>query len=382
MLKRNLEVLDNNLKCLDKFLKSPALDRSGVEVMLNFLQQCALNAWVFNDIATELKEAGISEKDIRNIGILSSENLEMRKLNEAARGTTMFQEVKVNKLLGEDGARLLESDKKLDPKKAEQVEAFLIKWGDTKIGLRGRHGTDKELRVSAQPIGNTGIKGNTKQDGAAFVKYENIPHIRGALRGSFVPLETANLKTVPSEMLKDLEGILDTNTGKKIVKLLRDKKLIEAEENNSGEFSELKAKPSFASFINDAGLPTYCSVSGTTGEIVSVLHCTLKGEDGKSPLTPVFDNLWKIAKGEQPEPPNFHFSTYFAPIATFMEVGHFHTTAEVLGGFFSVAVAERKVKGEKIDADESGFRKLLKYFNNHQEDFLDPRVNQETVPTD
>ena len=188
----NLEVLDNNLKCLDKFLASPALDRSGVEVMLNFLQQCALNAWVFNDIAEKLEKAGISEKDIQNIGVLSSENLEMRKLNGAARGTSMFLEVQVNKLLGKDGAELLESDKQLDPQKAEQVESFLIKWGDTKIGPRGRHGTDKEQRVPAQPVGNTGVKSNTKQDGSAFEKYRDIPHIVGALNGSFVPPETAN----------------------------------------------------------------------------------------------------------------------------------------------------------------------------------------------
>ncbi len=380
LVKSNLKVLDNNLKCLDEFLKSPVLDRSGVEVMLNFLQQCALNAWVFNDIAEELEKAGITKENLGKIGILSPENKEMLILNQAARGTTMFQEVKVNKLLGEDGARLLESDKNLDSKKAGQVESFLIKWGDTKIGLRGRHGTDKELRVSAQPIGNTGVKENTKQDGLAFVKYGNIPHIKGALRGSFVPLETANLKTVPSEMLKDLEGILDTDTGKKIVELLQNEKLIEAEEDNSGAFPKLKAKPSFASFINDAGLPTYCSVSGTTGEIVSVLHCTLKGRGSRSLLSQVFDNLLKIAEGKETDPLNFNFSTYFAPVATFMEVGHFHTTGEVLGGFYSVAVAERKVNGnEKIDADESGFRKLLAYFNNHQRDFLGSSLSRETL---
>jgi hypothetical protein len=64
-----------------------------------------------------------------------------------------------------------------------------------------------------------------------------------------------------------------------------------------------------------------------------------------------------------------------------MEVGHFHTTAEVLGGFYSVAVAERNVigNGEKIDTTEPGFRNLLEYFNNNQRDFLGSSLSRETL---
>ena len=221
------------------------------------------------------------------------------------------------------------------------------------------------------------------QSGSLFKdkEFAKDKYLTAAIEGSVVPDETANLKTVPDAMLEELKGILNTTGGQKIKNLLKEKGLIK----DVG--GVLQAKPSFASFINDAGLPTYCSVSGTTGEIVSVLHCTLKDRDGNSPLAKVFDNLLKITEGKWPNPP-FNFSTYFAPIATFMEVGHFHTTGEVLGGFLSVAVADRnvnsevgirlsggdeeKIKQTKEEASEFRFKNLLNYFNCHQELFLAP----------
>lgn len=52
--KKNLDALGENLRLLEEFSKSPPENRSDVEKMLNFIQQCALSAWVFNDVAKVL----------------------------------------------------------------------------------------------------------------------------------------------------------------------------------------------------------------------------------------------------------------------------------------------------------------------------------------
>ena len=63
--KKNLDALGENLRLLEEFSKSPPENRSDVEKMLNFIQQCALSAWVFNDVAKVLtKKAGFFEKDL------------------------------------------------------------------------------------------------------------------------------------------------------------------------------------------------------------------------------------------------------------------------------------------------------------------------------
>lgn len=390
----NLNALKKNLELLKNFSQFPAPGRGNVEKMLNFIQQCALSAWVFNDVAECLNNDRakiITEEQLEDMGILSEKNKEMKALNKKARETMMFKEFKINDLI-KDAKLAIDGSFN-----GGKVRNFLEEWGEEKIGFRGRHGVDKnDERVSSKPIGNTKNEVGTFQNGSLFEKFIRDQNFEGAIviRGSVVPGETANLKTVPDKMLEDLKGILHTKEGQKIAELLKKEGLIEATVTSIGgvfRLSDLEAKPSFASFINDAGLPTYCSVSGTTGEIVSVLHCTLKDKDRKSPLTPVFDNLLKIADGIWPDPP-FNFSTYFAPIATFMEVGHFHTTGEVLGGFLSVAVADRNVKNEaeirlhggdeakikqeierkKEDASEFRFKNLLNYFNCHQELFLAP----------
>lgn len=94
----NLQALGENLKLLESFSKSPASGRGNIEKMLNLIQQCCLNAWVFNDVAKILKTIGYSEESLENLGILSDENKEMRKLNDAARETTMFQEFTIDEL--------------------------------------------------------------------------------------------------------------------------------------------------------------------------------------------------------------------------------------------------------------------------------------------
>ena len=289
VLRENLVALDNNLGLLEKFSESKDENRSNVEKMLNLIQQCCLNAWVFNDDAKSLEGIGFNENDLENLGVLSDENKEMRELNNAARNTTMFKEVQINDLIKDGGLTIDGSFN------GGKVKKFLERWGSEKIGFRGRHGVDEnDKRVSSKPIGNTKKGEEVLQRGSLFKdkEFAKDKYLTAAIEGSVVPDETANLKTVPDAMLEELKGILNTTGGQKIKNLLKEKGLIK----DVG--GVLQAKPSFASFINDAGLPTYCSVSGTTGEIVSVLHCTLKDRDGNSPLTKVFDNLLKITEGK------------------------------------------------------------------------------------
>ena len=90
----------------------------------------------------------------------------------------------------------------------------------------------------------------------------------------------------------------------------------------------------------------------------------------------MFDNLLKIAGGNQPEPPDFDFSTYFAPVATFMEVGHFYTTGEVLGGFLSVAVADSNVNSEVgIRLSGGDEEKIKQYDNNYKKLLTNIKMN-------
>lgn len=163
--------------------------------MLNFIQQCALNAWVFNDISKSLKTIGYSEESLENLGILSDENQKMKKLNDAARDTTMFKEFQIKELIKD--AKLTEFGS-VD----KNVEDFLNKWGEEKIGFRGRHGVDKnDKRVSSKPIGNAKKEGEGLQNGSLFKdkEFTKDENLTAAINGSIVPDETANLKTVPDK---------------------------------------------------------------------------------------------------------------------------------------------------------------------------------------
>ncbi len=358
----NLVTLKVNLIKLGAFAKNISGESNGsdgekLERMLHLLQETALSAWIFNDIngaledGFKLKFPGMDE---------------MLALNTAARNTPMFVEESLSKL----GISKQEDKGPEDP-----VNKFITKFNFTKLGYRGRSGAEPttQERVKTFPIAN--LKEEIESVRVATDIFSEDPDMKAALKGGFVPSMTANLKTVPDAMVKELNGLL-TNEDKdiqtraeEIANKLKDAGLVDFDENATGD--KVTAKDSFAGLIDKAGLPTYCSVSGTTGELVSVLYHKLGG--AKGPLQPIFSNLLKIANSEDLNPVNFDFSTYFAPIATFMEIGHFHTAAEVLGGFYSVAVAQQDMSnGTKTNLDtmQKGFEKLLSHFIAHPERFL------------
>lgn len=84
LLEKNLNALGKNLDLLKQFSEFPSVRRSNIEKMLNLIQQCSLNAWVFNDVAENLRKINFSDWELRRMGILSDENKEMRELNDAA----------------------------------------------------------------------------------------------------------------------------------------------------------------------------------------------------------------------------------------------------------------------------------------------------------
>lgn len=361
----NLVTLGENLEKLENFanqLSDVSNETNGqkLERMLNLIQQTALSAWVFNDINEALNPLELSVEN-STTGDMAA----MRTLNEGARATPMFQETNLEKL------GIKKDDTKADN---EPVNAFIAKYSDKKLGWRGRSGTENtQRRVLRRPIANQKEVNWKDNANISIISNSKDTATLTALKGGFVPSETANLKTVPDSMINELNELLSSNNddvktrAQKIAEQLKEKELVKYEKE------KVIAKDSFAGIINAAGLPTYCSVSGTTGEIVSVFYHKLKDENGISQLKDTIDNLLLIANGQQPNPQDFNFSAFFAPVATFMEVGHFHTTAEVLGGFYSVAVAQHDAqKGSKTNLDtmQVGFENLLKYFNQHPNQFL------------
>ena len=354
----NLVTLGENLEKLEKFanqLSDVSNETNGqkLERMLNLIQQTALSAWVFNDINEVLGEVGL---ELKTPGMN-----DMRILNKGARDTPMFQE----KNLGKLGIKPDEKRGDEDP-----VNNFINKYSGKKLGWRGRSGSESnQARITSRPIANQKDVDWTVNGGTAILVNKGMNDTLAAMRGSFVPSETANLKTVPDAMINELNELLkqNANRAQEIAQKLEKEGWVEY------NGTEVTAKDSFAGIINAAGLPTYCSVSGTTGEIVSVLYHNLKDENGISQLQNTIDNLFLIANGQQPNPQEFDFSTFFAPIATFMEVGHFHTTAEVLGGFYSVAVAQHDAQNASktnLATMQVGFENLLKYFNKNPKQFL------------
>lgn len=314
---------------------------------LNEMQKVSLGAWIFNDIAPAFGRAGVE--------IVLSEDLKnAQTLNQGARATPMFSEVR--RPNGNNEA-------------AKQWDEFFTEfpgngYAGIKLGLRGRSGFGKKgMKTDPMPVCNT------NDGGATLISCKVYPE----LQAGFVPAPSARRGAVPQEMCDALNG----GHYDELADYLCEQNVINVSTGS------LVPAPSYASFIDDAGLPTYCSVSGTTGELVSTLVRTgdvgtrqaLVGQDGNGGKLGV---LFKVAgkDGVEKDSGLDGISDYFAPIATFMELGGYHTSAEVLGGFYSVAFA---LEGGTLTAEktaenmEKGFKHLLEYFKANMDQFL-PQV--------
>jgi len=163
-----------------RFSKFPSAGRDNIEKMLNFIQQCA---WMFNDVAKSLKNAGFSEKDVVEMGILSEKNKEMKELNEKARDMKMFKEFQINDLIKD--AKLTKNGSFNGGK----VKKFPEKWGSEKIGFQGWHGVKNDERVSSKPIGKIKEGKDVLQNGLLFKEFEINGRFTSDIKGSVVPDE-------------------------------------------------------------------------------------------------------------------------------------------------------------------------------------------------
>ena len=386
-IKKNFEILKQNVNTLRKYAgENPKTPGTKLEQGLNLIQKTCLSAWMFNDIR-EAVDKVITEKGKPSeaLKLFPPKNKKMLRLNQEARSTEMFQEVKLEKLLG--GEEKLEKLKK----KHSGNEAMLkFLKSDPKFGHRGRLGFEKtQNMVEEEQIANGGSAEDVEQRGKLYESEKN------AVFSTFTPPKTANLKTIKDSDVETLNGFLTGNdkdckeTAKEIAKALVEKGLANWKKDGG-----IEAKPSYTDVINRSGLSSHCGPSGTTGEILSVLRHSLD-EAGTSKMKNAFKQIREIANtGECPK--DFDCSDTLSMVALFMEIGDFHTTSEAIGGLYSVAVADHNVElqdqkdiadrydlimssGHHLETDkaentsQNGYTNLLNVFKSNMSAFLEPK---------
>lgn len=359
------EVL-GRLETLTSLAGENAPSYESMERMLNLIQQNAFGSWLYNDIIP----AFVNEPNpvpAEKFSKLNSMLTEEMKLNGKARGTPMFSEVSVKNgtvKLGQEV--IIEGKPKVLPsptvaKFRAAVYACIAGISLKKCGLRGRSGAKDEqstnqLLVVRRPLYNT------KGEEISF-KSELESRFSKVFNTGGIPKISANGDALPADLIQKLNNEKADSTIREFAQKLIDRGFLREE---NGQY---KSAPSYSKVIDDAGFPTYCGVSGTTGEMVTSFFCNLKGKP-KTDLENTLKDLMAIANGDMiPREGTDDFSQFFAPIAVFMEVGHFHTTAEVLGGFYSVACAKHDPQINDADM-RKGFGNLLTALREHPECFL------------
>ena len=367
-------------------ISSSQKDINPVERMMNVSQQVSLGAWIFNDIVPAFGK-DMKTNPLASLVEEGSFLGDVSKLNGMARKTPMFTEASFYAndednvcFLGKEVEKLFSFPKDKAGKEKLQYAVKLVTL-IKKCGLRGRpkigakDGGAHPLVVPEQPLWN-GPKDKSK---ALLETGDKLPET--AIDTNFVPKVTARGDALPEEVIYFINEYKEYCGN--FIELLQENGLLEGT-----EIGGFISAPSYAKFIDDAGFPTYCSVSGTTGELVCSLYCN---NDTKPEIEKTLNGIRELAKNPD-DIEGKNFSQFFAPIATFMEVGHFHTTAEVLGGFYSIAFAlteqEAKGKGEQPPfgegaqrryAMQNGFENLLIALRDHPECFLG-KVPKKSTP--
>jgi hypothetical protein len=105
------------------------------------------------------------------------------------------------------------------------------------------------------------------------------------------------------------------------------------------------SKPSFAASMIDHGLQTFCSISGTTTDIVGGLVAQKGGDsDGKTAMANILGPLVQLAEAKPidlaklAEPKFDSFKNLFLSVALYMQSGQYHTASEVLAGLYCAAL--------------------------------------------
>ena len=235
---------------------------------------------------------------------------------------------------------------------------------EPKFGTRGRLGAD----------GNQGAIEEQEFEKDLNKEFPNDNNIKRAIFSSVKPHRTANLKCVRRRDIEELNKLLKDDKCKgmatKIATKLVEKKLAVW---GKGHESILSTS-SYANVIDKAGLSTHCGPSGTTGEFFSVLRYTQPEK-----MKQIFSGILEISEtGKLPK--DFNCSEVLGMVALFMETGHCHTTAEAIGGLYSVAVADHNVEKalgsehpERKNTSQGGYGNLLNAFKNNMSAFLEPK---------
>ncbi|MFQ6723649.1 MAG: hypothetical protein ACLRFH_04600 [Opitutales bacterium] len=349
-----------NLEKLTTFLTSSPNSSSkigntgtNIEKTFNILQANAMSGWIINDIVPKLenvdKACGTTlANHLKPEGDSQILN-KIQNLNNTTRTLPMFSEIKLDSLL---------EDTKV--KASETVNKMIEEYKTKKIGIRGRSEQEPKPKTARIPL-----KENLQGDLA------NDP----GLTNGFSPKPTCSRDAVPKDFVNQLNEFSRSlyteysEAAEVVLEWLKEKTIVEKRDNGTYESVQ-----SFGGIIDDAGLPTYCSVSGTTTELLACLYYKAD-ENTQTQMNNAFKFLLDIAKGENKNVtiPN-DFVKIFTPIALFMEAGRFHTSAEVLGGMYGTAVAWANVQAENSESKDmndmiDGFKNILNFYKGHMNEF-------------
>ncbi len=361
------EIVAKNLEMLTAFLisspnSSIKIGNTGtnIEKTFNILQENAMSGWIINDIVPKLenvdKACGTTlANQLKTEGDSQILN-KIQILNNATRALPMFSETDWKSLLTND------------IKNSSNVAIKLLKDHPfTKIGIRGRS-RDVNSSLEKDPLQS---KRKPLQENLS-----NSIKTDPGLTNSFSPNPTCSRDAVPKDFIDGLNyAYLGDNSSYEdqinaglILKDLEAKGAVKFN-TDSNTYESIQ---SFGAIIDDAGLPTYCSVSGTTTELLACLYYKAD-ENTQTHMKATFEFLLNIARGEDATIPN-GFVKIFTPIALFMEAGQFHTSAEVLGGMYGTAVAWANVQAENSESKDmkamiDGFKNILNFYKGHMNEF-------------
>ena len=354
-ISRVQEIVAKNLEMLTALIQDNnsvklGMSGNGIEQMFNILQGNAMSGWIINDIVPKLEEV-----DQRLANQLKPEGEDeilnqIQTLNNATRDLPMFSEIKLDSLL------------KNDDVKASTTVRDLIEFYETNkinIGIRGRSKQMPEPKSVRIPL-EKNLQGDLAND--------------PGLKNLFSPHPTCSRDAIPEDFLNKLNGLKDNSAeaekkaAQAVLRYLKEQGVVKEE---NGNYESIQ---SFGGIIDDAGLPTYCSVSGTTTELLACLYYKAD-EDTQTHMKAAFEFLLNVARGEGKNVtiPN-GFVKIFTLIALFMEAGQFHTSAEVLGGMYGTAVAWANLQAENSEPKDvqsmmNGFKNILNFYKEHMKEF-------------
>ena len=138
---------------------------------------------------------------------------------------------------------------------------------------------------------------------------------------------------------------------------------------------DFMALDSVAKIIHDNGLLTICSASGTTVDIILGLVCLMGRRRAIALLRPLLVHLESPENGSEglQSVKGLEFKRIFSAISFFMQIGHYHSAAEVLAGLLIVArgLCYEPSRCENVKDTFDQLKQLMEEFGNDSLKFLD-----------